>query len=188
MNAIGERKEEKKKGIKKNPNLKTVKISQAIVTFPVFLGNKFFDTLWSYSFMRGLFSQVYSHLAMLAADDRHTVACLSENKAARSSFWSRFTQQFVCTFLDIHHLLTLQQEMVSSDPMLISDEEMLNNTSAKTPSKAEQRQSLVRNMPQEKLAERTQPEKGRQIRSSYLNLEIPQCIWVVFTKCFPITE
>lgn len=131
---------------------------------------------------------MYSHLAMLAADDRHTVACLSENKAARSSFWSRFTQQFVCTFLDIHHLLTLQQEMVSSDPMLISDEEMLNNTSAKTPSKAEQRQSLVRNMPQEKLAERTQPEKGRQIRSSYLNLEIAQCIWVVFTKCFPITE
>lgn len=113
--------EKKKKSIKKNPNLKTVKISQANVTFPVFLGNKFVDPLWLRMIHeRPLQSSV---CAPCHAGCSWQTYC-SRKKTAHSSFWSRSTQQFVCTFLDIYHLLSLLQEMVSSDPILISDEEM----------------------------------------------------------------
>ena len=62
-----------------------------------------------------------------------------QKKSAHSCFLSRSTQHFVCTLPGICHLSTLLQEMLCSDPVLISDEKLLNDTSAKTPCKAEQK-------------------------------------------------
>lgn len=62
-----------------------------------------------------------------------------QKKSTHSCFWSRCTQHFVCTLPGICHLLTLPWEMLCSDPVLISGEKLMNDTSAKTLCKAEQK-------------------------------------------------
>lgn len=57
----------------------------------------------------------------------------------KSQLWSRSTQHFVSTSSGICHLLTWQREMLCSDPVLISDEKLLNNTSANSPHEDEQK-------------------------------------------------
>lgn len=51
-----------------------------------------------------------------------------------------------------------------SDPILIRDEELLNNTSAKTPHKAEQRESVGKNLPQEKLFEKSRGKNKNKMK------------------------